>query len=246
MSGGQAFDEDELHAFLDGALPSPRREEIAARIAADPILSARLARFRADKALLKEVYGPVADQPLPEQWLALARRKPPARTSWKLVGAIAAALLVAMTALVAYRVHQPGQDGEIVATALTARQNQGGETIALAQGDNPARYDKTLSDLLSLRVKVPDLSRMGYRLATIRLFHGGVAAAELRYRDSAGRVFTLYLRRSDGSARFDQFEQAGLRVCIWQDDQLGMVMAGNVSTASMQRLASLAYTGLTL
>ena len=59
-------------------------------------------------------------------------------------------------------------------------------------------------------------------------------------------MFTLYLRRSDGTARFDQFERAGLRVCVWQDEQLGMVMAGNVSTAAMQRLASLAYTGLTL
>ena len=238
------FDKDELHAFLDGALQSPRREEVAARIASDPELAAQLASFRADKALLKQVYGPLADQPLPAHWLALARQKPPARAAWRMVGAIAAVLLVAMAALVAYRGHQPS--GEIVAAALATRQQPGGEIIALSQADNPARYDAALSNLLSLPVKVPDLSRMGYRLAAIRLFPGGMAAAELRYRDAAGRVFTLYLRRSDGSARFDQFEQAGLRVCIWQDDQLGLVMAGNVSTAAMQRLASLAYTGLTL
>jgi len=53
------------------------------------------------------------------------------------------------------------------------------------------------------------------------------------------------LRHSDGTARFDQFERAGLRVCIWQDEELSMVMAGDVSTAAMQRLASLAYAGLT-
>jgi anti-sigma factor RsiW len=85
---------------------------------------------------------------------------------------------------------------------------------------------------------------MGYRLTALHLYAG--AAAELVYRDGAGRLFTLYVRHSDGAARFDQFERSGLRVCVWQDDQLGMVMAGNVSTASMQRLASLAYTGLTL
>jgi anti-sigma factor RsiW len=238
------FDKDELHAFLDGALESPRREEIAARIAADPQLAAQLASFQADKALLKQVYGPLADRQLPPHWLALAHRKPRLKTAWRLVGAIAAVLPVAITVFVAYRVYQPRS--EIVAAALATRQSKGGETIALSQADNPARYDAALSNLLSLRVKVPDLSRMGYRLTAIRLFHGGAAAAELRYRDPAGRVFTLYLRRSDGSARFDQFEQAGLRVCIWQDDQLGLVMAGNVSTAAMQRLASLAYTGLTL
>jgi anti-sigma factor RsiW len=99
-----------------------------------------------------------------------------------------------------------------------------------------------------MQVKVPSLAKMGYRLAAIRLYPhaAGGSAAELLYRDKQDRLFTLYLRRSDGAARFDQFERAGLRVCIWQDDQLGMVMAGDVSTAAMQRLASLAYTGLTL
>ena len=61
-----------------------------------------------------------------------------------------------------------------------------------------------------------------------------------------GGTYRYEWRHSDGTARFDQFERAGLRVCIWQDDQLGMVVAGNVSTAAMQRLANLAYTGLAM
>jgi anti-sigma factor RsiW len=68
----------------------------------------------------------------------------------------------------------------------------------------------------------------------------------LFYRDRTGRLFTLYLRHSDGMVRFDQFMRDGLRICVWQDEEVGTVMAGNVSTADMQRLASLAYTGLTL
>ena len=106
----------------------------------------------------------------------------------------------------------------------------------------------TVSSAVALHVKVPDLEKMGYRLTAIHLYPGapGGSAAELLYRDQQNRLFTLYLRHSDGTARFDQFERDGLRVCVWQDEELSTVMAGNVSTAAMQRLASLAYTGLTL
>ena len=64
-------------------------------------------------------------------------------------------------------------------------------------------------------------------------------------RRRTGQIFTLYLRHSSGQPRFDQFKQDGLRVWIWQDDVVGMVMAGKMSVAEMQRLASLAYVGLT-
>jgi hypothetical protein len=67
---------------------------------------------------------------------------------------------------------------------------------------------------------------------------------ELLYRHKDNRVFALYLRRPSGAPRFDQYKQGKLRVCIWQDDVLGAVMTGEMSAAEMQRLASLAYTGL--
>ena len=62
------------------------------------------------------------------------------------------------------------------------------------------------------------------------------ASKSLLYRGSNNELLTLYLRRSDGKVRADQWRQNGLRVCVWQDDVLGMVVAGNVSTAAMQRL----------
>ena len=39
-------------------------------------------------------------------------------------------------------------------------------------------------------------------------------AAELSYRNRDNKLFSLYLRRSDGKARFDQFARDGLRVCV--------------------------------
>ncbi len=242
MSPKSLIDENELHAYLDGALPADRAGDVERQIAADPALAGKLAGFRADKQMLKTVYGPLADKPLPAHWLAMARQpKPKPVLTWRLVGSIAAVLVLGLGLGLAYRAMVP-VSGEIVQTALGARQSGDGQTIAVA-GRDDARTAQAISRAVALKLKVPDLSRMGYRLSAVRLYPG---AAQLSYLGPQQRLFTLYLHRSDGTARFDQFERAGLRVCIWQDDQLSLVMAGDVSTASMQRLASLAYTGLTL
>ena len=250
MNGKFEISDVELHAFIDGALDGERFREVEVGIAADPALAGRIAAYRSDMEMLKRVYAPLIDQPLPKEWLArIQSSKAPARSamSWRLVGSIAATLLIVL-GMAAFWQMRPA--GEIVQAALDARGHEASaeRVIAIDAGTNARQYDSVLRAAVAVNVKVPDLSRMGYRLSSIRVYPKSPAgrAAELRYRNTGGQLFTLYVRRSDGTARFDQFERDGLRVCVWQDEQLSAVMAGNVSTAAMQRLASLAYTGLTL
>ena len=126
---------------------------------------------------------------------------------------------------------------------MRAKAPRRGRTCIATDGSpKVGRYDAALRQAVASNVHIPDLSRMGYRLAGLHLYD---KAAEILYRGPQDQLFTLYVRRSDGTARFDQFERRGLRVCIWQDDQISTVMAGNVSAAAMQRLATLSYTGLT-
>ena len=250
MTGAGKIRDEDLHAFLDGALDAEQARQVGAAVDADPVLAARLAGFRADKVMLKAAYGPLADEPVPERWVALARTvKPEPQRSWRIVGSIAALVLVALAGTVAYRALQmPPAAGDVVQTALAARQGSVGQTIVVGDAGTAAHYDDTISAIVSEHVKTPDLGRMGYHLTAIQIDNKapGGGAVELQYRNRRNRLFTLYLRRSDGTARFDQFQQKGLRICIWQDDRVTMVMAGDVSTAAMQRLASLAYTGLVL
>jgi anti-sigma factor RsiW len=244
MSKRTEVTDNDLHALIDGELEAGRRAEVNLLLEADPALAARVASFRSDKEMLKRIYGPLTERRLPKHWLALANGARP-RTSWRLVGSIAAVLLLAVVAALSYRELRPSQSGEVVTAALDARGNavQPERAIAVAADTDARQYGDVLTSAVGSKVKVPDLSRMGYHLTGIRVF---ARAAELVYRDGDGRVFTLYLRRSDGTARFDQFERDGLRVCVWQDEELSTVMAGDMPTAAMQRLASLAYTGLTL
>lgn len=236
----QTVTEEEVHAFIDGELTADRAQLVEAAIKADPVLADLVTAYQADKIFMKRLYGPVADRPAPQHLVDLARGhgasdgsgvRPGGR--WRIYGAVAAMLAVLVTGA-GLLTQVPGSD--VVSEALDARS----QTLALAE--DMGRYNDALSRIVDAKVKVPDLSRAGYQLAGI-----GIAddAATIAYRDSQGGLFTLYLRRSDGSVRFDQFKQADLRICIWQDDRLSMVMAGEMSAAVMQKLASMAYVGLT-
>lgn len=246
MSGISELGDHELHAFIDGELDAARAAAVAQRIEADPALARRVAGFRADKDMLKRIYAPVADRPVPAEWIARVRagEKRPV-VSWRMVGSIAAVLLIAVAAGFAYLDLKPAGTDEVVYAALQARNHsvQAEKSLTVAAGENPGKYDAVLSAAVAMKVKAPDLKRLGYRLAGINLYGG---AAEILYRDNQNRLFTLYVRRSGGTPRFDQFARDGLRVCVWEDEELSTVMTGNVSTAAMQRLASLAYTDLVL
>jgi anti-sigma factor RsiW len=250
MNEKMAIDENELHAFVDDALDEARLAEVAAIIKGDATLAARVAAYRADKEMLKRVYAQPDARAVPQKWLDLARRSKPQRTTfWRLAGSIAAAIMIGIVGTLVVQSVRPVDRGEIVQAALDARATTtpAEKIVAVENAAGGHRYDATLSAAVALPVKVPDMTKLGFRLIGIRVYSqsAGSGAAELLYKGSRNELFTLYVRRSDGTARFDQFKRNGLRVCVWQDEQLGTVMAGDVSTAAMQRLASLAYTGLT-
>ncbi|TWB15493.1 anti-sigma factor RsiW [Nitrospirillum amazonense] len=234
--------EVDLHAFLDGELPEDRARVVEAALLADPALAERLAGYEADKAMMKRLYSPLIDRPVPQHLIDLAQSTangPAARpwADWRRLGAVAAVLLL-LVGGGAYLVNDPAGSpaGDVVQMALAARD------VPAAVPSDLAPYNAALSRVVALNIKVPDLTRAGYRLAGVKV-EG--QAATVAYRDADDRLFTIYLRHSDGTVRFDQFKRDKLRVCIWQDDQLSMVMAGEMSAAVMQKLASMAYVGLT-
>ena len=248
---------EELHAYIDGELDPARTAEIAAIVASDAHLAARIAAYRSDKERLEQVYGGSNALPLPDEWLRriAARERQPtafssARVSKRAFAAIAASLLLILGAGLAYEQLAVPNEDEIVAEALAARREsmrpqQTLDTAALSEAE--AR-NQVLTTALTMKLKAPDLSKMGYRLADIRIYSDvpGGKAVELGYRDVQNRIFTLYLRHPSSAARVELLERDGLRICIWQDDVIGTVMLGQMSAGEMARISTLAYAGLTL
>ena len=240
--------DDRLHALIDGELTARDCADVESAVAADPVLNQRVALFRADKARLAQVYGPVSEQPLPREWIAMIEReaRKPRMFSLEATAGIAAAFMLVIGGTLVYRQALPHEE-PIVEEALAARNDAmpARQTLALNTAQ-AAVATRTLASALGMHVSAPDLQRMGYDLVGLRVYGHAPAGkgVELLYRHKDNRVFALYLRHPSGAPRFDQYKQGKLRVCIWQDDVLGAVMTGEMSAAEMQRLASLAYTGL--
>jgi len=251
MSTHATIRDEELHAYIDGELDDAENSRVNALVQTDPELSARTAAMRADKARLVSLYGGGLHEPLPREWIArieeVSRRKSLPRTAWAML-ALAASFVLVLSGTIVWREFRPVPRDDVVADALAARSLEQKPDYVVPVGTNTdvQAESAVMAKSLETRVKAPDLSRMGYRLVGIDVYSSPAPSFDLRYVDARGRAVTLYIRRSPGSTRFDILEMKGLKVCVWQDNIISTVVTGDMSAAEMQRLASLAYSGLSL
>jgi hypothetical protein len=100
------YDDEKLMAFADGRLEEPLFSEIADAVEADPEIAARVEQLALGARLVKELYGPLIDQPIPDELLRrvenLSAAKPTARIArrpamplWTLAAAACVGILVA-------------------------------------------------------------------------------------------------------------------------------------------------------
>jgi len=231
--------DEDLHAFIDGELDDARAREIAQMIASDRALADTVQAYRVDKARLLERYEPILDQPIPEAWLKrLQQARQPARVVvWRRpLYALAASLLALVIGWSGYQAMLERSGEAVVNEAVAARD----------VADSSTSFDAArVAEVLGTRVKLPDLSRAGYAFTGIAVVsRAGGKAVKLDYRDHDNRVFTLYLKPSSGRTHFEMSSRGPMRICLWQDDVLASVMVGEMSSAEMLRVASLAYNGL--
>ncbi len=244
--------DEELHAFIDGELDAPRAAKVAAALQRDTVLAKKVAAYNSDKSQLHEVYGPLVDESLPADWVALIAAGPKAKSllvaansnirQWAIAAAACVALAVAGWTL--YRTGEISNHETIVAEAVAAHTNTLPAPPPVIGGESTASI---VSTALDMPVKTPDLTKMGYQLIGVQVYENqpGGKAVKLDYRNNDKRVFTVYLKPSPGTPRFEMLKQGDTRICLWQDDVLATVMVGEMSAAEMLRLASLAYAGLT-
>lgn len=236
--------DEDLHAYIDGELDPARSAEVEAAIHGDAELARQIHAYRADKARLSQIYGPLIDRPLPQAWLeriaqpnvVVLSARPSRR---RMIGMATAASIAALAGGVAVFRGFAERDGEeLLAAALRAHAHA---------RDIPAQpvADGALESVVGVAVRPPDLSKMGFSLVGMQAQDGPSVAAVLAYRDAGARIFTLFLQPSPGTPTFEMIKRGETRICVWQDDVLSAVMLADVSAAEMLRLASLAYSGLT-
>ncbi|WP_114857505.1 anti-sigma factor family protein [Azospirillum brasilense] len=251
--------EAELHAWMDGELPEERRGEVERHLAGNPDLARRFDRYRAQRAMLKNTFGPLIDRPLPAALVppyARATGRPAVRPRRWLPALAAAAVLLVFIAggaggwwLRGWSGGAGGGGAAFVADAVAAHRVFAVEVRHPVEvgADQEAHLVGWLSKRLGKPLRAPRLAATGYDLVGGRLLSDARGpAAQLMYQDAAGRRITLYIRpASDAPDTSFRFAQDGnVQAFYWRDNGLAWAVTGDLDRVTLSAIAEEVYGAL--
>lgn len=246
--------EEDLHAYVDGALDGDRRQWVETWLAAHPDEAAKVADWQSLNLDLKAAFAPVLVEPPPEHLVQAARRPRGMRrqTAWRVA---AAAGWLALGGGVGYGLRGVPREAAPAVPALA-------HSAAVAHAvyapevrhpvevgaDQEAHLVQWLSKRLAVPLKVPSLAAQGYPLVGGRLLPGESGpVAQFMYEDSSGRRVTLYVRTDAGDNRETAFrfaQEGKLGVFYWVDGRLGYALSAEMPRQQLLALAEAAYRQL--
>jgi len=251
MKHGKPIGEDDLQAYVDRRLDPVRRAEVEEYLEGNPGEAERVHAFERQNAMLKNLFDPVLEEPVPESLpqLMKAGRHPvfwrnagiaasltgAVMLGWFLRGELQAPVVnppsLARQAAVAYAVYSP----EILHPV----------EVGAAQEDHLVKW---LSKRLGQSVKAPNLGALGYELVGGRLLPGSEKpAAQFMYQDARGQRLTLYLSTDVAGNRETAFRYARegkVSVFYWVDGPLGYALSGDVARERLLSVAETVYRDL--
>jgi anti-sigma factor RsiW len=242
--------EDELHAYVDGALPADRIAAVEAYLAAEPEAASRVAAWRAQAALIHDRWQPVADEPIPDR-LRLERIVLRASTAWRKI-AVAAALAFVVGGAVGWFAHEfagSARNQEIARALADAALEAHRLYIAEVRHPIEVRADEAhllpwLSRRVGSPVRAPDLASEGLRLMGGRLLPGPKSpTALIMYEGTGGDRVTITCTRAgdQGSTSFHWRAAGDFGALAWVEGGLAFVVAGPAQRDRLDRVARRVY-----
>lgn len=242
--------ENELHAYVDGALPEGRRAEVEGYLATHPEESRRLEAYRRQNEALHLRYDAVLDEPVPERLRLAAqpRRRPllgvAAAVAWLTVGVAAGWLARGVEPVPVVRTVSIARDAALAHAVYTPEVRHPVEVGA----DQEQHLVAWLSKRLGGEVRPPQLADLGFQLVGGRLLPAdGGPAAQFMYQDGAGHRLTLYVRTDAGDNRETAFrfaQEGKVRVFYWVDGPFGYALTGELEREPLLRAANSVYRQL--
>ena len=239
--------EAQLHAYVDGALSDGARAEVEAWLAAHPEDAERLRAYSEQSAVLRSLYDPVLDEPVPAALLATRPR------AWRRYAA--AAVIFALGIGIGWMVRGMFFSPQVVPVSL-ARQAATAHVVYSPEVRHPVEVTadeeehlvRWLSKRLGTTLKAPKLMALGYELVGGRLLSNSQGpVAHFMYQDARGQRLTLYVSRQRGEPRDTAFrfsqEDRG-SVFYWVDGNFGYALSGEVKRDQLLKVADVVYKQL--
>lgn len=254
--------EDDLHAYVDGALPDARRAGVEDYLTAQPEEVERVRAYQAQKQALRAIFDPVLDEHLPENLRALAL-PPKAGTDhyarpwlarWSLERVAAGVVIALVSGAAGWLGHGQVQPAESVARMSPIfRQAAVAHAVFSPDVRRPvevgAEQEEQLVAWLSKRmgtpVRPPRLGGLGYELIGGRLLPGNVGpVAQFMYGDASGQRLTLYVSTENASNQETAFRfarEGTINVFYWIDGKFGYALSASIGKDELARIATAVY-----
>ncbi len=209
---------------------------------------------RAIDAELQALFGPIADEPVPERLVRATRRPPRRRVAWAAAAAIAIFLAGGSLGWLAHdHVREAGGDG--AALADLARGAAMAHRVFAVEVRHPVEVAASdeghlvtwLSRRLGTAVRPPPLSDLGYHLVGGRLLPGESGpAAQFMYENASGERLTLYATTAAGTSEtaFRFLQDGDTAVFYWLDRDVAYALIGTTDRARLLPVAQKVYERL--
>jgi len=240
--------EEELHAYVDGALPADRIAAVESFLASNPAEAAKVAEWRAQISAIRERFGPVADEPVPER---LQPDKILVRASGlkrKVAVAAAIALMIGAAGGWFARDFFNGESDRQIARALADAAIEA-HRLYINEVRHPieVRADEAhllpwLSRRVGSPVQAPDLADEGLKLLGGRLLPGPTAL--IMYEGANGDRVTITCARTkrEGQTAFKWRKMGDVGALAWFESGLAFVVAGPAERDRLDRIARRVYS----
>src|SRR5947209_13849417 len=240
--------EEELHAYVDGAIAGGECAVIEKWLENHPDDAARVAAWRAQADAIRARYGAVAGEPVPPRFdldrLTRADRK------WSRLAA-AAALLAFVVGGLAGWFGRTAWDGNAPSAVVTAEALDAHKLYVVevrhaveVPGSEADHLSQWLSRRVGYGVRPPDLGSSGLQLVGGRLLPSpaGPAAAFFMYEALSGERFTVYCRRAKAPESALRYRATGaVGSFSWVGDDVAFVVSGPADRARLQKVAEAVY-----
>jgi anti-sigma factor RsiW len=247
--------EDDLQAYIDGRLASPRLDAVEAYLAQNPKAAAETALETKHREALRVRLAFKAHEPIPAR-LRVSNIMAAKRRAWRFRPTAVAAAIAWLTIGLAggalggawirdARLPSFAQ-ANVADDAITAYRTYVGERLHPVEvaADQEAHLVQWLSRRLGKPLLAPNLTQQGYRLMGGRLLPAeDQPAAMFMYEDGRGNRLTLYARSGDpGKSTEFRFEvQDGVSAFSWIDNGLSYVVTGRINREELLTVAETVF-----
>ncbi|HYH22516.1 MAG TPA: anti-sigma factor [Azospirillum sp.] len=254
--------DEELHAYADGQLEGTRRIAVERHLAEDPEAARKVEDYRAQAALLHEMFDPVLrEDPGPEVNELTTRLRGrlagndnrPAWHARPLTRLAATVVLVVGAAAGGYFgrgvTAPPTQRQSLQTFANEATQAHrfytSDERYQVEMGaEDPGALDNFLSQRVGKSIFGPDLSKAGYRLIGGRSLPTDTGAgAQYMYINDQGKRITLFVGPPPAGKEtsFSFAQQGDIATFYWVEGQLAYALIGRLSKDELMGITKAVY-----